>query len=145
MGDLLLLFEVQRVPAKAWAVLLQLQLLTPRLTDDGVVVISRLLADEENGFGFFLALGHGESALRYEGPPEIGWDLIIHRVGNYAELNPFSASLEGPVPPDRFFGAGLAGVRTRLQDTPAKGALLPEGAGKGWTKVNSRRDGSSVR
>ena len=103
------------MPAKAWAVLLQLQLLTPRLTDDGVVVVSRLLADEEDGFGFFLALGHGESALRNEGPPKIGSDLIIYRATNYAELNPFSASLEGPVPPDRFWcrAGGGSGLPTR--------------------------------
>ena len=58
---LLLLFGVHRVLAQAGAVLLQLQLLAAGLATERVVVIARLLADEEHGFDFLLSFSssHG--------------------------------------------------------------------------------------
>src|SRR5262245_26300406 len=60
---LLFLFRMERVFPQAWGVLAQLQLFAPRLAADGVVVVSRLLAHEEDGFDLFLALSHGTAFL----------------------------------------------------------------------------------
>ncbi len=52
---------MQRVTLQPRTELLELELLTPAFTPDRVVVIARLLANEENAFDFFLsfsAFGH---------------------------------------------------------------------------------------
>lgn len=59
-AKLLLLFRVHRVLTELRAVLFELQLLTARFAADRVVVIARLVTNEENRFNFFLALGHDQ-------------------------------------------------------------------------------------
>ena len=56
--SLLFLFRMQRVLAKARAVLFQLQLFAAHLPPQRVVVIAGFLAHEKDGFALFLALCH---------------------------------------------------------------------------------------
>jgi hypothetical protein len=62
-SDLLLFLDVHRVLAQPGAKLAELQLLAAHLPPEGVVVIAGLLAHEEHGLDFLLALtaalGHG--------------------------------------------------------------------------------------
>jgi hypothetical protein len=64
-GDfrLLLFLVVNRVPAQTRAVLLELQFFAPRLAAENVVVVTRLFADEKDGFSFLFAFGHNGSLL----------------------------------------------------------------------------------
>lgn len=55
---LLLLLDVNRAATQTGAVLLQLQLFAAGFAADGVIVVSRLFADEKHGFDFFLTFCH---------------------------------------------------------------------------------------
>lgn len=56
---LLTLLGVQRYATEAWAVLLELKFLRTRTTQQHVIDVTCLLANEKCGFFLFLALGHG--------------------------------------------------------------------------------------
>jgi len=58
-SGLLTLFSVQSHASKTRAVLLELQLLRARTTQQNVVDVARFLTNEERSFFLFLALGHG--------------------------------------------------------------------------------------
>ncbi len=58
LASLLTLFDMQRHPAEPSVVFLELQFLPARPAQKYVIDITRLLANEERGFLFLLALGH---------------------------------------------------------------------------------------
>lgn len=58
-ASLLTLFRVKRYATEAWAVLFELKFLRTWTTQQHVIDVTCLLANEKCGFFLFLALGHG--------------------------------------------------------------------------------------
>ena len=74
-ADLLLLLDVQRVPAQARAVLLQLELRRPGPLADGVVPLAGLAADQVDDLSLLFGLCHGTRAEKGSAGPK--WVKVI--------------------------------------------------------------------